>query len=329
MSQNAIPYTFIPGTKAKATEVNTNFTFLKDKIDEIQTSLSSTSGELNTFITDTQSDIQDLQDTKCDKKLKSSGFITNCIIEAPNGVLSYSGSNVTAYSGLKVLIPDGKNDDGSFKNLEYTLENNVIKDFSNTTIHGALYIDNSGVLYAYASETEGATVGSSFSGVFYNTSTNFIHPVASGVVDETKKLCRIGEIKITSGTVNYFLSYQPLKLYPYNLCSSIPNTISSASKNKPVVIIENYYYIHSGYYVFSDGLKVQWGLSSYLTINAEEDIYFLKQFSNTIYKVFLQRQVETCNWTPQAKMYRTNCFRIANNASDGSQCNIQWLAIGY
>ncbi|UKI40803.1 MAG: hypothetical protein L6V95_11865 [Candidatus Melainabacteria bacterium] len=67
MSQNAIPYTFIPGTKAKATEVNANFTFLKDKIDEIQTSLSSTSGELNTFITDTQSDIQDLQDTKCDK----------------------------------------------------------------------------------------------------------------------------------------------------------------------------------------------------------------------------------------------------------------------
>lgn len=329
MSQNAIPYTFIPGTKAKATEVNANFTFLKDKIDEIQTSLSSTSGELNTFITDTQSDIQDLQDTKCDKKLKASGFITNCIIEAPNGVLSYSGSNVTAYSGLKVLIPDGKNDDGSFKNLEYTIENNVIKDFSNTTINGALYIDNSGVLYAYASEAEGATVDSSFSGVFYNTSTNFIHPVASGVVDETKKLCRIGEIKITSGTVNYFLSYQPLKLYPYNLCNSTPSTISSASKYKPMVVVENYFNTHSGYLIFSDGLKVQWGLSSYLAINIEEDVYFLKPFKYTCYRVFLQRLTETANWTPQAKMFRTNCVRIANNGSDGKQSNIQWLAIGY
>ena len=329
MNQNAIPYTFIPGTKAKATEVNANFTFFKDKIDEIQTSLSSTSGELDTFITDTESDIQDLQDTKCDKKLNQSGFITNCIIEAPNGVISYSDSNVTAYSGLKVLIPDGKNDDGSLKNIEYTLSENVIKDFSNTTITGGLYIDNSGNLYAYASESEGASVDSTYTGAFYNTSTNYINPVTSGVIDETKQLCRIGEIKITSGTINYFLSYEPLKLYPYNLCTTKPNTISSASKYKPIVIVENYFNGHSGYVIFSDGLKVQWGISSYIVLNQEEDVYFLKQYSTTYYRVFLQRLLETANWTAQAKMFRTNCFRVANNGTDGSQSHIQWLAIGY
>lgn len=329
MNQNAIPYTFIPGTKAKASEVNANFTFIKDKIDEIQTSISSTSGELDTFMTDTQNDIQSLQDTKCDKKLNESGFITNCIIEAPNGVVSYSGSNVTAYSGLKLLIPDGKNDDGSFKNLEYTLSENVTKDFSNTTINGALYIDSLGEIFAYASEREGTSIDSSYSGVFYNTSTNYINPVTSGVIDETKKLCRIGQIKINSGTINYFLSYAPLKLYPYNLCNSSPNTISSASKYKPMVVIENYFNINSGYFIFSDGLKVQWGLSSYLSINSEEDVYFLKPFKYTCYRVFLQRLTETANWTPQVKMFRTNCVRIANNGSDGSQSNIQWLAIGY
>ncbi|OLA94528.1 MAG: hypothetical protein BHW64_03295 [Candidatus Melainabacteria bacterium LEY3_CP_29_8] len=329
MNQNAIPYTFIPGTKAKATEVNANFTFFKDKIDEIQTSLSSTSGELDTFVTDTEGDIQDLQDTKCDKKLNESGFITNCIIEAPNGVVSYSGSVVTAYSGLKVLIPDGKNDDGSLKNIEYTLSENVINDFSNTTIAGGLYIDNSGNLYAYASEKEGTTVDSNYTGAFYNQSTNYINPVSSGVVDETKQLCRIADIKITSGTIDYFLSYQPLKLYPYNLCNKTPNTISSASKYKPMVVVENYFNTHSGYFIFSDGLKVQWGLSSYLAINAEQDIYFLKPFNYACYRVFLQRLTETSNWTPQAKLFRTNCFRVANNGSDGNQSNIQWLAIGY
>ena len=329
MSENAIPYTFIPGTKAKATEVNANFTYLKNRIDEAMSSLSGTSDELDTFISDITSDIQDINDSKCDKKLNESGYITNCIIEAPNGVISYSDSNVTAYSGLKVLIPDGKNDDGSLKNIEYTLSENVIKDFSNTTITGALYIDNSGNLYAYASESEGETVDSTYSGVFYNTSTNYINPVTSGVIDETKQLCRIGEIKITSGTINYFLSYEPLKLYPYNLCTTKPNTISSASKYKPIVIVENYFNGHSGYVIFSDGLKVQWGISSYIVLNQEEDVYFLKQYSTTYYRVFLQRLIETANWTAQAKMFRTNCFRVANNGSDGSQSHIQWLAIGY
>lgn len=329
MSENAIPYTFIPGTKAKATEVNANFTYLKNRIDEAMSSLSGTSDELDTFISDITSDIQDINDSKCDKKLNESGYITNCIIEAPNGVISYSDSNVTAYSGLKVLIPDGKNDDGSLKNIEYTLSENVIKDFSNTTITGALYIDNSGNLYAYASESEGETVDSTYSGVFYNTSTNYINPVTSGVIDETKQLCRIGEIKITSGTINYFLSYEPLKLYPYNLCTTKPNTISSASKYKPIVIVENYFNGHSGYVIFSDGLKVQWGISSYIVLNQEEDVYFLKQYSTTYYRVFLQRLIETANWTAQAKMFRTNCFRVANNGTDGSQSHIQWLAIGY
>ncbi len=329
MSENAIPYTFIPGTKAKATEVNANFTYLKNRIDEAMSSLSGTSDELDTFISDITSDIQDINDSKCDKKLNESGYITNCIIEAPNGVISYSDSNVTAYSGLKVLIPDGKNDDGSLKNIEYTLSENVIKDFSNTTITGALYIDNSGNLYAYASESEGTTIDSTYSGVFYNISTNYINPVASGVIDETKQLCRIGEIKITSGTINHFLSYEPLKLYPYNLCNTKPNTISSASKYKPIVIVENYINGHSGYYIFSDGLKVQWGISNYIMLNQEEDVYFLKQYSSNSYRVFLQRLIETANWTPQAKMFRNNCFRVANNGSDGSQSHIQWLAIGY
>lgn len=329
MSQNAIPYSFIPGTKAKASEVNANFTFLKDKIDEIQTSLSSTSGELDIFVTNTQNDVQNLQDTKCDKKLENTGFITNCIIEAPNGVVSYSGSNVTAHNGLKVLIPDGKNDDGTFKNIEYTISEDVIKDLSNTTVSGVLYIDNLGNLHVYASESEGSTIDSNFNGVFYNTSTNYINPVTSGIIDETKKLCRIAEIKITSGNINYLLSYQPLKLYPYNICIKRPNTTSTASKYQPVAIIENYLNIHSGYFIFSDGLKVQWGLSSYLALNTEEDVHFLKPFTYTAYRVFLQRFNETANWTPQSKMFRTNCFRIANNGSDGSQSNIQWIAIGY
>lgn len=329
MSQNAIPYTFIPGTKAKASEINANFTYLKNKIDEAQTSLSGTSDELNTFMTDTESDIQDLNDSKCDKKLNESGYITNCIIEAPNGVISYSDNNVTAYSGLKLLIPDGKNDDGSLKNIEYTLSENIVKDFSNTTISGALYIDNSGNIYAFASESEGTTFDSTYSGVFYNTSTNYINPVSSGVIDETKKLCRIGEIKITSGTIDYFLSYKPLQLFPQNICLQLPSEISTATRYQPAYIVENYYNSDSGYVKFNDGFIIQWGLTDTLGLNKYATVTLLKSYSDNLFKVFTQRYGVTNNWTVSATTPSVNTINIGNNASDGGTSKIMWVTIGY
>ena len=49
--------------------------------------------------------------------------ITNCILEAPNGVmeLAADGINFTLKQGLKVLIPNGRNADGTLKNIEITL----------------------------------------------------------------------------------------------------------------------------------------------------------------------------------------------------------------
>ena len=55
--------------------------------------------------------------TELDNKLNKQQ-ITNCILEAPNGVYSVSGRTLTIKAGLKVLIPDGRNADGTLKNIE-------------------------------------------------------------------------------------------------------------------------------------------------------------------------------------------------------------------
>lgn len=47
--------------------------------------------------------------------------ITNCILEAPNGVATYTSTSITVKQGLKVLFANGRNADGTFKNIEYTL----------------------------------------------------------------------------------------------------------------------------------------------------------------------------------------------------------------
>lgn len=48
--------------------------------------------------------------------------LTNCILEAPNGLASYSGSVLTLKSGIKYLTGIGRNKDLSFKTAEYTTE---------------------------------------------------------------------------------------------------------------------------------------------------------------------------------------------------------------
>lgn len=58
--------------------------------------------------------------------------ITNCILEAPNGVATYSGSTITIKAGLKVLIPNGRNADGSLNNIEVTLDVDVTETNTDT-----------------------------------------------------------------------------------------------------------------------------------------------------------------------------------------------------
>lgn len=56
--------------------------------------------------------------------------LTNAILETPNGVCTYTGNTITAKSGLKVLAPNGRNADGSLKNIEYTLASDTSKELT-------------------------------------------------------------------------------------------------------------------------------------------------------------------------------------------------------
>lgn len=56
--------------------------------------------------------------------------LTNTILETPNGVCTYSGNTITAKSGLKVLAPNGRNEDGSLKNIQYTLSSDTSKELT-------------------------------------------------------------------------------------------------------------------------------------------------------------------------------------------------------
>lgn len=71
--------------------------------------------------------VNELVDDANTRSSSTLGQISNCILEAPNGVFTASGNTLTIYSGLKVLIPDGRNADGSLRSITYTLDKNIIK----------------------------------------------------------------------------------------------------------------------------------------------------------------------------------------------------------
>lgn len=102
-----IPNSFIPGTKAKAQEVNENFNYI---LEQVSNSASK--------------DFSDLTE-EAEKHFVNKNQLTNCILEAPNGVATYAGSTITIKEGLKILIPNGRKADGTLNNIEYTFTNDV------------------------------------------------------------------------------------------------------------------------------------------------------------------------------------------------------------
>ena len=109
MTNPLIPNTFVPGTKAKAQEVNANFIALAEEIQETQTNAKEQFTQLRTEI-DEKMDLVAQNYAQTD--LVNTNAITNTILEAPYGVAEYENQAITVKSGVKILIPNGKTSDG-------------------------------------------------------------------------------------------------------------------------------------------------------------------------------------------------------------------------
>lgn len=93
------------------------------KLTNDHTKLGTVEGQVNTIINTTVPALEGSIDSITERVEQLKGYVTNCILEAPNGVVTVNqGSNFTIKQGLKVLIPDGRNADGTLKNYVRTLE---------------------------------------------------------------------------------------------------------------------------------------------------------------------------------------------------------------
>lgn len=107
----------------KEVENKTNIVIEKTNIVEKNT---NTVNELTKTCIDIEKNINPSNLAKSD--LSNTGYISNCILEAPNGILELSEdtTKIIVKQGLKVLIANGLTEDGKILNVEYTVPENII-----------------------------------------------------------------------------------------------------------------------------------------------------------------------------------------------------------
>jgi len=142
MTNPLIPNTFVPGTKAKAEEVNANFIALAD---ELQNTQANTDLQFSGLEKELSENITSIKENYLSVDASNAENITNTILEAPYGVAVYDGQTITVQSGVRVLIPNGKTTNGRLKNLEYITEASITKTITNlTNVDTAVFLYNTG-----------------------------------------------------------------------------------------------------------------------------------------------------------------------------------------
>ena len=142
--------------------------------------------------------------------------ITNCILSAPNGVATFSGSTFTVKQGLKVLIPNGRNEDKTLKNIEYTVPEDKTINYTglgNKTFDFTLLYGNTGV-YAFSQNYQEADTPPAFYGFaqyYLNKKENIMYFNNSDKW-EPRTVAVLGKGRLENGVVTSFTPYQPVEL---------------------------------------------------------------------------------------------------------------------
>lgn len=220
MTNPIIPFTFIPGTKAKAEEVNQNFTSVAEKIDSVE---ANTYEKLNSITNTFETEFENLNQYYSDVNLSNTGVISNCILEAPNGIAEYENSKVTVKSGLKLLIPNGRDEKFKLKNIVYTLPSDLditVTDFGDS--ERVLFVTNSNSFITtlsqyYFVQTEEPKNPTSSNFVWFNPQTNTLkqYNIATeqwDIILATK----IGNITTKSELVKDIKTNYPINLLDLN-----------------------------------------------------------------------------------------------------------------
>ena len=199
--------------------------------------------------------------------IKGGSDIVESINQIFNG-LGYIGSTVFALPGVKGLISDGRNKDGSLKNIEFTIDK--VKTNTNTSSY-----DNQWIFY------DGNNLQDrGMNNIRYYDENENKWFISNGYYS----YCLLFTIKRNNGVITSFTSKLPFRAVDYNDAVSSIQNISSTSGTVSLLANNVYKMSLSGATTFSlttptnmailNQIEVQINMSSVQTINLGTTRYF-------------------------------------------------------
>ena len=116
--------------------------------------------------------------------------------------------------------------------------------------------------------------------------------------------------------------------FEFPCCTSTPTTTRSAENNRTSTVVRNYLSGTSGFIVFSDNLKIQWG-ASIIETGTKVHVTLLLPFQSNNY--YINPRAATTSSSTTANQILTpyaltpNSFKVQGNG----QMSFRWFAIGY
>ncbi len=238
--------------------------------------------------------------------------------------------------GLKVLVPYGRNSDGTLKNTEITSKASVHLAVwkVSTTATSPLFITTTGILGNSGTKYVESEIEPTFNYVlWYNPLTNEIKYKDSAT--STWALRRYAVVGLCYGTygtpwASHFSYTEPnlkeaFRAVDYNEFEQLSNEFANTPH-----IVETYVNGASGYIVYSNKLCEQWGQAA-VPANKVSTINFLKNYSSGDYSITFSTRDDGRTgdkWLPYINAAPTvSSFVIVNSTS---QVNIlNWRTIGY
>lgn len=127
------------------------------------------------------------------------------ILQVFNG-MGYIGSTIWVDKGVKGLIPNGRNEDGSLKNIEYTTPNLLVHTQVDTTdVNRHIIVGNTNMLY--------------LKNYGYDSVNNYVMNSSGGTIYQAFLLA---EYLGTANGVMHFQPKQPFKAVDYNQVDGFP-----------------------------------------------------------------------------------------------------------
>lgn len=225
---------------------------------------------------------------------------------------SFIGDRIIALPGVKGLIPNGRNSNGTVKNLEYTLNTCKVSLSLTGTNHYVIHFGDNvnrskGIVYQEFPPTSVMTL-------WYKPSENKMYRVDNNGVVSAFNTFIVGFAETISNAITSFTT---------NL------VFTSVDANKPH-IIETYHNGTDWYRVWSDGWCEQGGIKTGVGGNSQYTVTYIKPFNSTNYNLHFSLLKAGATYDEYGMIQTMTATNFTGwQSNGGSDWSIIWRACGY